>query len=253
MPAAPNLPHLANDEVRVYATEIRAPSPASILRLAACLSMDERMRADRFMFDRDRHVFIAAHALLRHVLGVALGDHALRFRIERYGKPELDGMFDGAVRFNLSHTHGMAVCAVCRHYPVGIDVEAIDRNVDVEALARRFFAPAEYDRIAAAAPAARGEIFFRLWTLKEAIIKAIGDGLSLPLKDFAFTLDPLSLTIAPQHGEDASSWHVAEYTPTATHRMALALRRPPGAKLNVIFEALELDRLAEKDPRQNGG
>jgi len=253
MATAPGSFELAIDEVRVYASEIRAPPPALMSRLRARLSADERVRAERFVFERDRNIFIAAHALLRHALGTALGERPLCFRVGRHGKPELDGMLRDSVRFNLSHTHGMAACAVCRDYPVGIDVEAIDRSIDIEPLARRYFAAAEYDRMTAAAPEQRREIFFRLWTLKEAIIKAIGDGLSLPLEDFAFSLDPLSLTIAPQHGEDVTSWHVCEYVPTPVHRMALALRARPGASLKVIFQLLELDRLVEKDQGRSEG
>jgi phosphopantetheinyl transferase len=89
--------------------------------------------------ERDRAVFVAAHALLRYALRAVLGGVELRLRTNDYGKPELDLAIEHAVHFNLSDTHGIAVCAICSGHAVGVDVEAIDRKVDVMTLAARLF------------------------------------------------------------------------------------------------------------------
>jgi 4'-phosphopantetheinyl transferase len=230
---------LASGGVLVYCTEVPSLSLSSIARLNARLSSDEQNRAARFTFERDRAVFVVAHALLRHSLGLIFEETAIRFRTNAYGKPELDLPFDHDVRFNLSHTRGMAVCAICRGHAIGVDVEAIDRSIDVEVLARQYFAGPEHRLIMMAASQHRVEIFFRFWTLKEAMVKAIGTGLSLPLKEFAFTLEPLSLNMSPV----ATDWHVWEYAPTAIHRVALAVRPTPGLTVNVASRLITLKEI----------
>lgn len=230
-------------EVLLYWTEVSSPSPPIITRLNAKLSPDEQTRAARFVFEKDRSVFVAAHALLRHALGLIFEKGAIRFRANAHGKPELDLTFEHDVHFNLSHTRGMAVCAICRGDPVGVDVEAMDRSVDIETLARQYFAASEHELIVGAPLQRRMEIFFRLWTLKEAMVKAIGTGLAVPLQEFAFTLEPSTLKMQPAWVEAASEWQVWEDAPTAVHRLALAIRRSPAQPINVASQRIPLEQL----------
>src|SRR4051794_8631643 len=148
-------------EVLLYRTEVPPLLPRVIARLNAKLSHDEQDRAARFVFENDRAVFVVAHALLRHALGLIIDESAIRFRSNAYGKPELDLPFDHDIRFNLSHSRGMAVCAICRGHPIGVDVEAMDRGVDVTTLAGQYFAAPEHELIVAASPQQRIQIFFR--------------------------------------------------------------------------------------------
>ncbi|MFY9562549.1 MAG: 4'-phosphopantetheinyl transferase superfamily protein [Terriglobales bacterium] len=89
--------------------------------------------------------------------------------------------------FNLSHTRGLAMLAIARNR-VGIDAEAVCSDIDIEDLSRRFFAPAETEEILGLSSDARIAAFFACWTRKEAIIKALGAGLSMPLDSFQVTV-----------------------------------------------------------------
>ena len=230
-------------EVLLYRTEVPSLSPSIISRLNAKLSRHEQGRAARFIFERDRTVFVVAHALLRHALGLIFEESAIRFRTNAYGKPELDLTFEHGIHFNLSHTRGMAVCAICRGHPIGVDVEAIDRSVDIQMLAQQYFAASEHELIAKASSQQRIQIFFRLWTLKEAMLKAVGTGLAVPLQEFAFTLEPLTLKMQPAWVEAALEWQVWEYAPTAVHRLALAVRRSPAQPIKVAGQLIPLEQL----------
>lgn len=152
------------------------------------LSDDERRRADRFLREEDRTRFIAARALLRRTLAEALGERPerLAFAYGAHGKPALAAPFDASgLRFNLSHSAGRALLAVARDCEVGVDLERI-RPVRFGAkIARRFFSDGEQHALDGVAGSAWNEGFFRCWTRKEAFIKAVGDGLSFPLKSFS--------------------------------------------------------------------
>lgn len=236
----------AENGVAVFYTEIPSLSEDQIGSLAHLLSHEELGRASRFVFAKDRQLYIAAHALLRFCLCAATGDPQWQLRVDRYGKPELEPPCgDPPLRLNLSHTKGLAACALSNGHAVGIDTEEINRRLDVQAVMKATFTAEEQRLLAASASSERQEIFYRLWTLKEAIVKGIGRGLSLSLLDFTFTLDPLSLTIATHAGEDAANWQMHELAPTNCHRLALAAKRRPSAILPVASQAISIDNLAE--------
>ncbi|WP_193222343.1 4'-phosphopantetheinyl transferase family protein [Alkalilimnicola sp. S0819] len=197
--------------------------------LEALLDAAERERAARFHFDHDRRAYIAAHALLRATLSAltGLGAPDLRFSLNVYGKPELvpaPGV--PPYRVNLSHTRGLAAVAVSLEQDVGVDVEWLGRRPPGLALADRYFAPSECAWLAARPEADRHEALLTLWTLKEAYIKAVGLGLSLPLDAFAFELEPLTIRFSAQIEDRPERWCFQRYRPTAEHLMALALRTP---------------------------
>jgi 4'-phosphopantetheinyl transferase len=207
--------------------------------LAACrpmLSAEERARTDRFRFERDATLYAAAHVLLRKMLA-AHGVPDPRFRVNAWGKPELDGA-DPALRFNLTHTRGLAACAVTPFGDLGIDAEAVDPAVDCLDLARHFFAPQEAAFLAGLPPDRRGVAFCRLWTLKEAFIKAVGQGLSIPLDAFSFTLDPVVFSCVPMLGQNPSAWRFATMALGARHRVAVALHQPQGGPMSLDHVAI---------------
>jgi 4'-phosphopantetheinyl transferase len=115
---------------------------------ASVMSADEQARARRFVFEKDRRRFSAARVLLRMLLARYVGtDPAeLRFATGGHGKPSLEG-FESAPAFNVSHSQDVAVIAVSRAGDVGVDVEAIRKMDDGEAIAGRFFAQYESDRL----------------------------------------------------------------------------------------------------------
>lgn len=218
--------------VTIHHAEAGQGLAALVAPLLARLDAEEQARARRFLRPETREIFCLAHGLKRHALAEAGVRHP-RFIKGLHGKPALDPPWGSPpLAFNLTHTNGFAACATVSGHEVGLDVEAVDRRVvNREAVARYGFSEAETALLRRAPDL--DETFIALWTLKEAVVKAIGDGLTLPLKDFSFTLDPLSLSIAAAQPTRAAEWHIARFAPTARHRLALALRRPPGASVEV--------------------
>ena len=217
--------------VRVAWAEPEAAGPAAIDRWLALLDGAEQAQAARFHFAHDRLAYIAAHGLARTMLEAAGGlpAAAWRFVLGPHGRPEPDPAHARPwLRFNISHTRGLVCCAVAVDHDVGIDVEDLERRPVEPALARRYFAPCEAELVARTPPQGRQEAFLRIWTLKEAFVKATGDGVGLGLDRFAFELDPPRLRFAPESAGSPASWEFAEARPTRRHLMALAVRRRPG-------------------------
>jgi 4'-phosphopantetheinyl transferase len=208
------------------------------------LDETERARAMAFHFEQDRFIFTAAHALGRSCLSCIAGTRNWRFRVDAFGKPEIFPLFgEPPLRFNLSHTRGMVACAISRGHAIGIDVEAVDRYISFLDIAREYFSDEECKHLNGVVSAAQPETFYRIWTLKEAMVKAIGQGLSLPLKDFAFRLDPLALNLALQSGENAADWHFESLAPSSEHVMALAVRHEQKTPIAVGWHRIDLDSL----------
>jgi 4'-phosphopantetheinyl transferase len=160
--------------------------------LEASLSPDERRRAARFVFERDRRRFIAARARLRQLLGERLGvsPEKVQLAYSSAGKPSLAPGYERDLRFNLSHCEDVAVFAFADGREVGIDVEAVRELEDAGEIAARFFSPAEDEAYRGLPERERPQGFFNCWTRKEAFIKALGSGLSHPLDSFAVSLAP---------------------------------------------------------------
>jgi 4'-phosphopantetheinyl transferase len=224
---------------------VAAGLPAALTAaLAAGLGRDERERAGRLLSRRARDAYIVAHSLLRHALRQATGEDDPPLRRDANGRPELASEHgDPPLRFSLSHTDGLAACALSWGGAVGIDVEAVVPALACAEVAETYFARAECDRLAAAPPRDRTEMFFRLWTLKEAMSKAMGRGLSPALKDFAFFFDPLVLSAARGSEDGAEKWQFAEFAPGPAHRMAVAARHSRPEPLHIVCEAVEPARL----------
>lgn len=157
------------------------------------LSPDELARAKRFVVCSAREHYTTARAVLRNILAryVSATPADLRFSYSEHGKPGLAHPAN-SVRFNVSHSHELAVYAVTTGQPVGIDVEYLYRRAIVDRLkiAHRFFSDREYNALASLPPYRRDQAFLACWTRKEAFVKAIGHGLSCPLDQFDVTVDP---------------------------------------------------------------
>jgi 4'-phosphopantetheinyl transferase len=166
-------------------------SPAAVASAAAVLAPDERRRAGRFRFPRDRDRYVVGRATVRRVLAECTGaDPAqLRFTYGEHGKPSLAEP-NSRVHFNLAHTQGLALLAVGLLPNVGVDVEASASMTDLDELAQRCFSPAELRTYRTLPQPARTEAFYLGWTRKEAFIKATGEGLARPLDSFDVELVP---------------------------------------------------------------
>jgi 4'-phosphopantetheinyl transferase len=156
-------------------------------QFASLLSGEEAARAARFLADIHRQHFVVAHARLRQLLAAPLGlaPEAIAFGAGPHGKPELAGTgAKSGLHFNLSHSDGVGLVGWSWNRQIGVDVEVWRTMRDAAALVRRFFSPAEGTAWEALPEGERQEAFFNLWTRKEAYIKALGRGLSLPLDSF---------------------------------------------------------------------
>ena len=222
-------PPLTTDDVHVWRIALDVGDPI-LMRLRETLADDERKRADRFHFEKDRRHFTAARGGMRILLATYLarrpGD--VRFAYSNYGKPRLmDADNASDLRFNLSHSHGLALLAATRGRDIGVDVERLrDMERDGESLAERFFSPREVAALRSLPPELRREAFFHCWTRKEAYIKGQGKGLALPLDQFDVSLHPdePAALLATQHDPpEARRWSLQSLFPGEGYVGALAV------------------------------
>ena len=177
---APKQLQLGENDLQVWQTSLN--QPAALLEIfQRTLAPDERSRANRFKAANDRQHFIVAHFFLRTILAsfLQMKPEELRFQNGPQGKPFLTNLArDKRTYFNLSHSNNLALFAINRKSEVGVDVEYVQREVDTEQIAARFFSPMEVRCLNTLSTEMRREGFFRCWTRKEAYIKATGKGLS---------------------------------------------------------------------------
>jgi 4'-phosphopantetheinyl transferase len=177
----------------------------------ALLSPEEGARADAFAFEEPRRAFTVSRGRLRVLLASFAGGapEGLRILEDDLGKPRLGGgCGQGRWRFNVSHSGGLWACAVALHREVGLDLEAVRPDRAVESITKRYFSPAEAAALTALPAAERTAAFHRIWTRKEAWLKARGFGITVPLDSFEVSLeagDARLLATRPDPGE-AARW-----------------------------------------------
>jgi 4'-phosphopantetheinyl transferase len=226
---------LPEDEVQLWRVDLEAIGPDES-RWQRVLSSDELTRASRFHFARDRQRYAASRALLRMILAAYLevSPSDLSFSYSQKEKPSLSAAHaGGGITFNISHSGGIALLAFIRRREIGVDVEQLRSDFDVEAIARRFFSAHEQEELFALPAEERANGFFRCWTRKEAYIKATGDGLSLPLTQFDVSLkkgaENALLVTRPDRSE-AERWRLLE-VPAGPGFVAALCVRGQGWKL----------------------
>ncbi|OJH38627.1 4'-phosphopantetheinyl transferase family protein [Cystobacter ferrugineus] len=227
------------DEVHLWIVEPeRVTEPRLLAAYLALLGEEERARHQRFRFEKHRQQFLVSHALVRVTLSryAPVAPQDWRFSTNAYGRPEIAGEGLPRLRFNLSHTDGMAVCAVALDTEVGVDVEHSGRMGQTVELAESFFSPSEVADLHSLPEALQRERFFDYWTLKESYIKARGAGLSLPLDQFAFHLapgQPPRISFDPRMVDDPETWQFVQVRLSAEHPAAVAVRRDRRLSLSV--------------------
>jgi len=237
-------PSLDAGVIHVWSAPIE-PAPRDLLARSVWLSDDERQRAARFYFEPDRERYIAARAMLRRLLGNYAGvqPHEVVFRYGARGKPEVEQpAVARSISFNVSHRGALALYAFARDSEIGIDVERLRDVPEALAIARNHFTPAETKLLEKAEnPYAVQECFFRLWTRKEAVIKAVGTGLSMPLDEF----DVSSGRDAPDAWRTVSvparpevGWSVRDVPTAPGYRAALCVAGAPAETRCFSAEAL---------------
>jgi 4'-phosphopantetheinyl transferase len=215
--------HPAPGEVVLLVASLDVPAER-LERLLETFSPRERARYQSFAHQEHRFRWGAARGLLREVLGRATGREPARvgFRHAEHGKPHLD---DGSLHFNISHSGGAALIALAR-VEVGVDIE-LPRPRRTDDLARRFFAPMEQERLFALEGESRRDAFFRLWTCKEAFLKATGEGFSRSLR--SYEIDPSRGRVLWAAGipDAADRFSVHPLDPGGPYRAALVTESRP--------------------------
>lgn len=209
-------PDFGRSALWLWAGRLSPAVPLAEFASLAGLNAAETERLAAFRHDKHRFAYAAAHGALRLALAGILrcAPADVRFRAGRHGKPalcpETHGRADG-LQFSISHTDGLSALAVARR-PVGIDVETMRWKDDLMDIARGHFAADQAEELESCAAADRGRLFFRRWTLGEALIKATGMGLRQKLDGFAFTsaLPPRLARLEPQWGP-ADHWHFGTF------------------------------------------
>jgi 4'-phosphopantetheinyl transferase len=219
---------ISDDEVHVWLARIGLPAK-HILMLANILSREEQQKAERFHFQVDRERHVVGRALVRIAIGRLLDRRPdnLDFRYNDFGKPCLaDDVNERGLQFNVSHSGELILVALSANRRIGVDVERVRKDLNIDGIAERFFSSREQADLAALPVDLRHDAFFRCWSQKEAFIKARGEGLSLPLDSFDVTLrptEPPALLETRPDPVEASRWVIRNLDVGPDHKAALAV------------------------------
>lgn len=225
-PLPPPNPPLGPDDLHVWVANQNRPQ-SQMDHFWLTLAEAEQARANRFYFDHDRRHYIVARGLLRLLLGryLHIAPTEVAFVYGDHGKPDLaPAQAQAGVRFNISHSHSVALLAFARERDVGVDVEQVRPLDDGEQIAERFFSKSEVAVFTAVPAAQKPQAFFNCWTRKEAFIKVIGEGLSCPLDSFDVTLkpgEPAELLQVKGSQEVAARWKLENLNPATGYAGAV--------------------------------
>jgi 4'-phosphopantetheinyl transferase len=225
--AAPFL--LSPGTVHVWSVDLNRPDDEA--RAFAILAADEQGRATRFRFERDRRRFTVARAALRTLLGHYVSQPApgIAFIYGQNGKPALACP---GPHFNITHSEELAVIALSAEVPLGVDVEKLDRVVDQTLLRPGFASLTERVAFAAMVPAFRQQALLHWWTRKEALLKALGSGLSLPLDGFDVSIAPGDARLlGARLPEFSGAWSLQDIRPAPGYLGAIAV---PGSAPEIV-------------------
>jgi len=221
-------PALSNREVHVWRAFLDQP-PNRICQLTLLLSADERARAERFRFERDRRRFIVGRGILRSILGryLCMAPDRVQFCTGAYGKPHLAASHGcSALCFNLAHSCELVLYALTLGRKVGVDLEYLRPMPDAAQIAQQFFSPFEYETWRALPEAQKQEAFFNCWTRKEAYLKAIGEGMARSLDSFDVSLvpgQPARLYSVNGRSDEAKCWSLTTFVPAANSLATVAV------------------------------
>jgi len=222
-----SVPKASSHEIHVWRIYLDLPAD-QIHQLEKILSPDEQLRANRFHFERHKRRFIVSRASLRKTLGYYLESDPsrLEFSYGPRGKPVLASTNDARkLCFNMSHSNELALCVVTRNCSIGVDLEYIRPNPDVELLAKNFFFSREYEAISVFPPDRKQKEFFNLWTLKEAFLKATGEGLR-GLEHIEVSVSPWeSQALLGINGTNQTTcrWSIVQLIPAQDYTAAIAV------------------------------
>ena len=214
-------------DLHIWLVELEQPEEV-VQRLTPLLASDELLRSQRFRFERDRRHFIGARGVLRTILSLYLkmSPAQVQFSYGSHGKPSLAAACgDGRLRFNVSHSHELALYAVTYDRELGVDIEFMRPLDDAESIATHFFSVHEQAELRCLPAHLKHQGFFNCWTRKEAYIKATGEGLYQPLDEFDVSLtpgEPARLLAVQGKSDEVQRWSLRALQPPVGYAAALA-------------------------------
>ena len=210
---------ISSNEIHIWTSHLRLTTQQEDESLNL-LSNDECIRAKRFHFPIHRKRFVAARSTLRNILSCYLNilPKEIIFLYDDYQKPYLKISFNTDLQFNVSHSHDIALFAFSYKRPIGVDIEKIKATYN-DHVARRYFSEKEYQSLMSLPEQERINGFYSIWAKKEAIIKAVGKGLAMPLNQFSVSIQPAQEFIQIDHTE---SWTLLPLSIDIQYQAAVA-------------------------------
>lgn len=219
------------NEVQVHLWRANLDLPMVIIeQLANTLSEDEIVKADKFRFPQHRLRFIAARGILRQLLGQYLqtSPNNIKFQYGDCGKPYLTkSIIASSLEFNISHSQNYALFGFTQNHEIGVDIEYLRGMEDAAKIAQRFFSPQEFELVNCLSGEQQQRVFFKLWTAKEAYLKATGTGLSGSLASIDITFDHAEIpSLQSIHGNTAAivPWSIYSCMPDFGYVGAIAIK-----------------------------
>ena len=236
------IPNLRPDEVHIWHASVgRLIQSAASADLRSVLTVAEECRISQFQNGVARNEYIATRIFVRQLLSHYFPDtppSAWNFKRNKYGKPRIERQIGGlGLEFNISHSHGVVLCALSVGVPIGVDVELRGRPARWEEIAESLFSPQEVRELHRAESADVHRKFFEHWTLKEAFIKAIGMGFSFPLQEFSVEVlgyDKVGIKFSDKIDEDSSQWRFRLFEAVEGYQCALAAKCGAGREISLV-------------------
>jgi len=232
---------ISNDEIHLWSINPNEYQDRALPEcFQRCLSPDEIKKYQRYIDAHDQQDALITRVFVRHLLSLYLDLNPAEIEFIKGDKDKPEIFFpEGTqntipLRFNLSHTKGLIICAVALTHDVGCDVERLDRKSDVLKIADRYFSESEIEELFSLPESNQKDRFFDYWTLKESYIKAWGDGLAIPLGDFTFHIgqssdtmnNNIKLSFSEQRNDNPEDWNSWLLNPDENYQLALSIRTP---------------------------
>jgi len=224
---------LLHDDIHIWSVSLEQSLECREI-LSLTLSLEEHQRARKFYFEKDRIHYIVGRGLLRKLLGRYLGldPSALEFEYGLHGKPLLATRFsDKIIEFNLSHSKDRAIYIFNWDQPIGVDIEYSQPLKDMDDFALQFFTSNECKLIHSLPKEQKPESFYKIWTCKEAFLKANGSGLTVPINQVEVAIHPNGTASLASIGGDqsqAENWRLELFSPSYGYQSALAIEKHGG-------------------------
>lgn len=220
-------------------------NPDTLDQLRSTLSKTEVAQYQRFLFPEDAHLYLVSHGLVRHVLsGYAdIDPGQWVFRRSAHGRPEIDNPDLPELRFNLTHTPGLAGCVVTLGEACGIDAERLVARGNLPGVAKRMFSEAECRQLEQLKNHALLEYFYTRWTLREAYVKARGIGIYFPTRKMNFTVSSdtsIEVLFHPELNDSEDCWSFQLLKPAAQHIVSVAVGGNTEIKKALVSHTLKL-------------